>query len=159
MSIYQLVNLLASKLVSFSACASWSLRACFLTSSLMHTKTQIVKYYDELQRRAVCHQILVKPWGKRGNGSFCPLTDYTLGCGPGWFISYCTAYISIGFWRARFVIRNTHMEFHSIFSHLKIWFRFLVHGKVLWHSVRVIYCARFFIIGFWRAWWFINDKY
>ena len=30
MSIYQLVNLLACKLISFSACASWSLRACLL---------------------------------------------------------------------------------------------------------------------------------
>ena len=37
---------------------------------------KIMTYYDELQR-SVCHQILVKPWGKRGNGCFCPLTDYS----------------------------------------------------------------------------------
>ena len=59
---------------------------------------RIVKYYDELQRRTVCHQILVKPWGKRGNVSFCPLTDYTPSCRPGWFISYRTTYISITNW-------------------------------------------------------------
>ena len=37
---------------------------------------KIMTYYDELQR-SVCHQILLKAWGKRGNGCFCPLTDYS----------------------------------------------------------------------------------
>ena len=62
--------------------------------------------------------------------------------------------LPIGFWRARFVIRNTHGISFKLFQFKDLQFRILEHDKVLWHSGRVIYCARFFIIGFWRPWWF-----
>ena len=80
-----------------------------------------MKYYDELQRRTVCHQILVKPWGKRGNGSFCPLTDYTLSCRPGWFISYCTTYISITNWFFESQICHLKYTWNLIWN-LEVWY-------------------------------------
>ena len=49
---------------------------------------KIMTYYDELQR-SVCHQILVKAWGKRGNGCFCPLTDYSASVAHCHWTIYC----------------------------------------------------------------------